>query len=131
GAVVTPPRQASGLGASAFDDAGFGFHGPCRVTGNAAGVANRGVDTAIGAAVSKPNISRRIHCGATHPSIRRVRGVSALLEYAESRIGGNGRAQLIPALPDVRSAGDRVVHHDRFVIAEVAESQAIHETVAQ
>ena len=89
------------------------------------------MDGAARGAVANSNVTGRVHGRAAHPAVGGVRGEGALLEQAECAGGGNGSAQLIPAHAHRGSGGNGMVHDQGFVVAEVAERQAVHQAVAQ
>src|SRR5215472_8521968 len=68
-----------------------------------------------------------VHGRATHPAEIAIRREGALLED-----GGGGRApDLVPTDGGAAAVGDGVVHHQGFVIAEIAIGQAVHKTVSE
>src|ERR1035437_2171105 len=96
------------------------------IGGHATREAHARVNRAAGNTVAEGDIAGVIHSDASHPAVGRIGRVSALLENA-------GRAawasQFVP--PHSARAADRMVDHERFMIAEVTICQAIHKPISE
>src|SRR5215471_18781807 len=127
-AVVAPPGEAAVLGAAAGLDVDLRAERAQGIRGSAAGEADRGIEAARGNAVTDGDVTGVVHCGATHPAEARVGSECALLE---NRGRAAGASNFIPPDTYARTGRDGMVHHQRLVVAKVAVSQPVHETVRQ
>ena len=128
GAVVAPAIDVGGLRAAADHDGGFGFELTGGIGGNASGESDRGIDRAPADAVAESDVADFVHGDAAHPAIVGVGRVGALLR--DHRIVAR-RLNLIPAHAAAAADRDRVIDDQRFVTAEVAIGEAIHQAVGQ
>src|SRR4029078_12503146 len=103
-----------------------------RVAYEMAGVAERWPDGAARRAVAEADVAGLVHRNAAHPAVGRVGNVRSLLV---DRQGAARIAQLVPAAARralIEEPGpDRVVHHERLVVAEVAVGEPRHQAVRQ
>jgi hypothetical protein len=92
-------------------------------------VTNLGVNTAAGSAKTYGKISHAIHGRASHPAPSRIGLICALLVNAHGSIGHI--AQLNPAYRRNAAGADRVVGHDRFMVAEVSIGEPEHQPIGK
>src|ERR1700682_3410285 len=94
---------------------------------------NLGKEGGTGNAIAHRYVARLVHGGTAHPAPIRIRRVSALLE--DTQIMTCIGAQLVPAHACVQDSSAthfyRVVHHQRFVVAQVAVGEPIHNPIGQ
>src|SRR6185369_880854 len=84
--------------------------------------------------VSNGDTAGLVHRRASHPTKIVARRERPLLEENRIRRAKSlpgGIAQFIPTNSYARAAGDRMVDHHRFMRAEIAIAQSIHQSISQ
>src|SRR5262249_40754435 len=127
--IIAPPAQTAVLGTSTYDQACFTLSERSeRITSQAASVADAWVGCAAGDAKAHRHICGLVLSDAPHPAILGVRGIRARLVncWCATRT-----ADFIPAHPNGTASCDRMIDNERFIAAEIAVIQVIHQAVSQ
>ena len=107
----------------------FGFESSQGVAGQTAAVPDGRIDGGARRAVPDRDVPHRVHSDAAHPAPERAVGrkrTGLVNRWCRRRT-----ADLVPANAGARSRGDRMVDHQRLVVAKVAIGQPVHQPVRQ